>query len=182
MQDTVHHAGRSLQKLPAVNSTLCCLGRRTFSTLRSFMSYCNASFANFIGGETLSIPGPYFTTLAREISKIAETQTLIINKLTAMETKMDNKENYHSQQFQSDPDKITVIDTVADLIHFEEFLKEPDNYYAVVRFVIISVFIVIACNCLNTTLGKLYPFASWWVLFGWYKNSLGNIYLTKLKG
>ncbi|KAI9554877.1 hypothetical protein GHT06_020154 [Daphnia sinensis] len=74
------------------------------------------------------IPG-----LVRELSKVVENQTMILNKLAAIETKMDNEEN--SQPTRSDPDKITVIDTVDDLVKFEVSLQEPDNYYAVVNHV-----------------------------------------------
>ncbi|KAI9552643.1 hypothetical protein GHT06_020514 [Daphnia sinensis] len=54
---------------------------------------------------------------------------MILNKLAAIQTKMDNEEN--SQPTRSDPDKITVIDTVDDLMKFEVSLQELDNYYAV---------------------------------------------------
>lgn len=81
------------------------------------------------------MPGPYYTALVRELSKIVENQTVILNKLAAIQTKMDNEEN--TQPTRSDPDKITVIDTVDDLMKFEVSLQEPDNYYAVVRFLIV---------------------------------------------
>jgi hypothetical protein len=81
------------------------------------------------------MPGPYYTALVRELSKIVENQTVILNKLAAIQTKMDNEEN--TQPTRWDPDKITVIDTVDDLMKFEVSLQEPDNYYAVVRFLIV---------------------------------------------
>ncbi|KZR95745.1 Uncharacterized protein APZ42_010311, partial [Daphnia magna] len=111
ISNEVHQGDQSLRKLPVVHSPI-----------------------HGLGTETISMPGPYYTALVRELSKIVENQTVILNKLAAIQTKMDNEEN--TQPTRSDPDKITVIDTVDDLMKFEVSLQEPDNYYAVVNHVL----------------------------------------------
>ncbi|KAI9562476.1 hypothetical protein GHT06_009909 [Daphnia sinensis] len=47
---------------------------------------------------------------------------------------MDSQENCNGKETQSVPENKD-IETVDDLINFEESLKEPDNYYAVVNYV-----------------------------------------------
>lgn len=88
----------------------------------------------FFRSTNIPIPGPHLTSLVREVTKLGETQSLILEKLTEMESKMNNQENCQSVVNQSETEVFKLIDNIPDLVKFEDSLKKEDSYYAVVRF------------------------------------------------